>query len=176
MTALFNGARRLAGAAALGLILGGCAGAAQAQDWSNWETWSGRYIGPHPVVRCDDYGDCYRVIVRGHDRYAGLNVDGTPIRGRRHYRRYAQTQYGDGQGAYPYGYQGGASGQQGYQDQGGYQGQGYEGGDQDDQTYQGYQGGPAVSYGRGGYYRGPTQGAYGDDPQPDDSQYDPRAR
>jgi hypothetical protein len=136
MTALFNGAQRLAGAAALGLILGCCAGAAQAQDWSNWETWSGRYIGPHPVVRCDDYGYCYRVIVRGHDRYAGLNVDGTPIHGRRHYRRYAQTQYGYEQGAYPYGYQGGAYGQQGYQS--GYQGQAYQGG------YQGYQGDQAL--------------------------------
>jgi hypothetical protein len=122
----YNRALKLAGAAALGLALLASASATAAQDWGNWETWSGRYIGPHREWRCDGYGACWQVTVRGHDRYAGRNIDGTPRR--RHARRHASraygrpfypsaypSQYGDAQRGYP----GGAYDRQGYQDQGG---------------------------------------------------------
>jgi hypothetical protein len=169
----FNRTLQLAAAGLLGLALLAPAGGARAQNWGDWETWSGRYIGPHKEWRCNDYGECWQVTVRGHDRYAGLNVDGTP---RHHHRRRARTHYGQGYaGAYgsPYGYGG-----QGYQDGGysyggysyGYQGQGYQGQGYQGQGYQG-QGYQGQGYQGGGYQgQGYQNGGY----QPDDRGYGQR--
>ena len=158
MTGLFHRALRLTGAAALGLAMLAPAAGAKAQDWSKWETWSGRYIGPHRVWRCDDYGQCYQVVVRGHDRYAGLNVDGTPQRGYR--RRYYSAGYGCDD---PYrcqdDYQQGGYGQSGYS-QGGYSQGGYGQGSYDQSGY-GQGGYGQGGYGQGGYSSGGSGYSYG---------------
>ena len=85
MTRLFKTLTHAALVGAAGLTVLGAAGAAQAQHWSRWETWSGRYIGPRTVVRCDDYGYCRRVVVYGHDRYRYAPLVAYHHYGYRHY-------------------------------------------------------------------------------------------
>lgn len=161
---LINQTLRGATAAVLSLAVLAPLGTAKAQNWGDWETWSGRYIGPHKAWRCDGYGQCWLVTVRGHDRYAGLNVDGTPRYHRRRVHYGYQQGYGQG-GAYDQGGYGQDDGQGGYDQGGGYQQGGY--GSQDGQyqggQYQGgqYQGSPYQGAYPGGSYGGSPQGGYG---------------